>query len=115
MSDLDDPEVQARLGSLLRYVNDQTVIDLVGEAWRVLSNPDDSGGKGNIGYDAVGWFDEEFSKMAKRAIRGYAEANRRPVHWPWTDSRFDMFAWGSGLVVDGEVVPERAALPAVAE
>lgn len=73
--------------------DDDAIIDLIGEAWRVLSNPSDSEGRGNIISDEVGYFDDDWSKMARRVIRDFAETSQRPARWPWTDHRFDSFTW----------------------
>lgn len=79
--------------AMYEYVGPDTPIDLIAEAWRVLSNPDDGQGKGNISDQAIGYVDDDWSKMARRTLRGFAEANERPDRWPWTNARFDIFTW----------------------
>ena len=83
--------------ALTTYVTEDTVVDLLAEAWLVMSDPDDGYGKSNAaGIDSVspaGYLSDDWSKMARRAIRGFAEANARPDRWPWRDARFDGFGW----------------------
>ncbi|MER7280519.1 hypothetical protein ABT369_39380 [Dactylosporangium sp. NPDC000244] len=83
------------LNALTRYVSDERVVDLIAEAWLLLSNPDDSGGKGNEDVSGLprGYLWEDWSKMTGRALRGFAEAHERPTTYPWMDERFDGFGW----------------------
>ncbi len=80
---------------MTRYVTGQTVIDLIGEAYRVLADHDVPDGKtaDPAVHEHLGYMDDDWCKMAQRVIRGYAEHNRRPVRWPWTSPEFDRFPW----------------------
>jgi len=78
--------------AIFQYVSDQTPADLIAEAWRVLADFDlDPTGK--TGRSDLGYFDDEWCKMARRTIRGFAEVNKRPWTWPWPEPQFDQFPW----------------------
>lgn len=83
------------LNALTTYTADREPADLLAEAWLLLSNPDDGQGKGNENVSELprGYLSEDWSKMAGRALRGFAEAHERPKVYPWNDGRFDRFGW----------------------
>lgn len=78
--------------SMYAHVSDETPIDLIAEAWRVLADfdldPTGRSGRSNVGY-----FDDDWCKMAVRTIKGFAEAHERPARWPWTQPQFNRFPW----------------------
>jgi hypothetical protein len=87
--------VTIKLHSLAVYVSEGCVVDTIAEAWLLLSDPAD-GGKGNEQSASElprAYLSDDWSKMAKRIIRGFAEAHQRPTLYPWTDERFDAFGW----------------------
>lgn len=83
------------LQALATYTSEMRVVDTIAEAWLLLSDSAD-GGKGNEQSARElprAYLSEDWSKMAKRIIRGFAEAHQRPALYPWTDERFDEFTW----------------------
>ncbi len=83
------------LNALIAYVTEESVVDTVAEAWLILSNPADGDGKGNVDVSSLeqAYISDDWSKVARRIVRGFAEANERPDRWPWRDPRFDRFRW----------------------
>lgn len=75
-----------------KYVSLPTMVDLIAEAWSVLSWERD--GK-TVDPDLPFYINDEWAKMARRVLRGFAESNVRPDVYPWTDKRFDRFKWMS--------------------
>lgn len=98
---------------MFTYVTEATVIELLAEAWLLIVDLDrDSSGK-TEDYEWIHgsgrYLSDEWCKMAQRTIRGFAEGNKRPAIWPWTQSEFDRFKWSETGVVEGQVV-DRPAL-----
>jgi hypothetical protein len=79
----------AVLQALATYVPAQAVVDLLAEAWLALSDEDHPRTNIDVSLLPIGYLNDDWTKMAGRVLRGYAEHNQRPDTWPWRNSRFD--------------------------
>ena len=78
--------------TMTRYVADWTPIDLLAQAYLVLADPDMPKTNHDALLNPTGlYLDDDWTKMAGRVLRGFAEGNPRPEHYPWGHNRLDQF------------------------